>query len=171
MEPTTSPAAAELLSGGGIEMTPTPSNIFELRRGEPAPAFVERRRDYAGRVRFECRKAGVPLRIGEESDVYFLVVKPLFDAVVATLLLLLLAPLLIMIALLVKLQDGGPIFFVQNRTGYLGRRFPLIKFRTMIPGAEAAKADLRHINIHKDGSPPLSAAGCAPGASTSSRTW
>ena len=46
-----------------------------------------------------------------------------------------LAPLLALIALAVKLDSAGPVFFVQDRVGLGGRRFSLIKFRTMHPAA------------------------------------
>lgn len=48
--------------------------------------------------------------------------------------LLLCAPLMVLIALLIKLDSGGPVFFVQERIGLQGRRFRLIKFRSMLPG-------------------------------------
>jgi lipopolysaccharide/colanic/teichoic acid biosynthesis glycosyltransferase len=125
----------------------------------PLPAALERRRDYQERVRFQCRRSAVPLRLGEDGDVYFLVVKPLVDMVAATFLLLLLSPLFLVIAAMIKLHHGGPVFFVQSRTGHLGRRFPLLKFRTMIPDAEAAKATVSHLNLHGDGSPDFKATG------------
>ena len=118
----------------------------------------ERRGDYQARVQFQCRIAEVPLRISDRGDVYFLVLKPAFDKLVAAALLVLLAPLLLVVALAIKLQDGGPVFFVQSRTGYLGQRFPLFKFRTMIPDADKAKPSLAHLNLHQDGSPDFKAA-------------
>jgi lipopolysaccharide/colanic/teichoic acid biosynthesis glycosyltransferase len=58
--------------------------------------------------------------------------KRLFDLLLSTLLLLLLAPLLVLIALLVRCQLGVPIFFRQQRPGLRGRLFTLLKFRTML---------------------------------------
>lgn len=49
----------------------------------------------------------------------------------------LLAPLLALLALLVKVEDGGPAFFRHQRVGYRGRLFRVWKFRTMVPDAEA----------------------------------
>ena len=60
-----------------------------------------------------------------------------FDVVVASLALLLAWPLLLVIAALVFLEDHGPVFFRQERMGLDGKRFTIIKFRTMVPNAEA----------------------------------
>ena len=45
-------------------------------------------------------------------------------------------------AMLIKLDSPGPVFFIQERVGLNGRRFGMIKFRTMVPNAEALKAEL-----------------------------
>ncbi len=55
---------------------------------------------------------------------------------VAAAVLLLLSPVVALIALAIRLDDGGPILFVQDRVGRGGRRFLCYKFRTMIVGAE-----------------------------------
>lgn len=57
--------------------------------------------------------------------------KRLFDVLLSTLGLLLLAPLLLLIALWVKLDSPGPVFFRQERVGRHGRAFLIHKFRTM----------------------------------------
>lgn len=57
--------------------------------------------------------------------------KRLFDWVLSTLGLLLLAPLLLLIALAVKLDSPGPVFFRQERVGRFGKPFRIHKFRTM----------------------------------------
>ncbi len=62
------------------------------------------------------------------------------DVMVSLLLLLLSCPLLAVAALLIRLNDGGPIFYRQRRTGLLGRPFEVIKLRTMVQGAEAGEA-------------------------------
>jgi exopolysaccharide biosynthesis polyprenyl glycosylphosphotransferase len=64
------------------------------------------------------------------------------DLAVSSIALLLLAPLLGLIAMLVKLDSPGPALFRQTRIGKCGRRFTLFKFRTMAEGAEARAADL-----------------------------
>jgi exopolysaccharide biosynthesis polyprenyl glycosylphosphotransferase len=76
---------------------------------------------------------GIPL-IGMTEPKYSFktrVAKRLFDLCAASLLVVLLAPVLIGIALIVKLTSKGPIFFVQKRVGYHGRRFRFFKFRSM----------------------------------------
>ncbi|MCU1720396.1 MULTISPECIES: sugar transferase [unclassified Pseudomonas] len=66
----------------------------------------------------------------------------------ASLLIVLLAPLLLGLAVAVKASGPGPVFFVQKRTGYRGRNFGMFKFRTMVADAEARKESLRHLNKH-----------------------
>ncbi|MCB9777311.1 MAG: exopolysaccharide biosynthesis polyprenyl glycosylphosphotransferase [Alphaproteobacteria bacterium] len=58
----------------------------------------------------------------------------------------LLLPLLTLVGLLVKLQDGGPVFFVQQRVGRGGRTFPFFKFRSMVVDAEQQRAALEADN-------------------------
>jgi exopolysaccharide biosynthesis polyprenyl glycosylphosphotransferase len=78
-------------------------------------------------------------------------VKRCFDLVGATLGLLALAPVMVAIAIAIKLDSGGPVFFEQRRVGRHGHHFGVYKFRTMVPGAEALKDALRDRNEAKDG--------------------
>ena len=64
--------------------------------------------------------------------------KRTFDAALAGAGLLLSAPLWAAFAAAIKLEDGGPIFFTQERVGLNGRTFTALKFRSMRPDAEAA---------------------------------
>jgi lipopolysaccharide/colanic/teichoic acid biosynthesis glycosyltransferase len=59
-----------------------------------------------------------------------------YDVFFATIGLMLLSPVLTLIALLVKLGDGGPVFYRQRRIGQYGVPFLIIKFRTMVPNAD-----------------------------------
>lgn len=59
--------------------------------------------------------------------------KLVVDLFIALLSLPLLVPLIALIAIIIKVVDGGPVFFVQTRVGYRDRLFKLIKFRTMVP--------------------------------------
>jgi lipopolysaccharide/colanic/teichoic acid biosynthesis glycosyltransferase len=62
--------------------------------------------------------------------------KRLFDLLVASVLLLLLSPLLLVIAALIKLGDGGPVFYRAPRVGWRGQPFRMFKFRTMVQHAD-----------------------------------
>ena len=64
--------------------------------------------------------------------------KRTFDASLAGLGLLLSAPLWALIAAAIRIEDGGPIFYRQERVGLGGRRFSALKFRSMRPDAESA---------------------------------
>jgi lipopolysaccharide/colanic/teichoic acid biosynthesis glycosyltransferase len=63
--------------------------------------------------------------------------KRLLDIVLAGCGLILAAPLGLIIVAIIKIEDGGPIFFTQERVGKNGRHFLALKFRSMIPDAEA----------------------------------
>ncbi len=77
--------------------------------------------------------------------------KRVFDLLGALLGLLAVSPLLAVIAVAVKLEDGGPVFFRQQRVGRYGQRFRMLKFRTMVPNAEALKEGLRDRNEAQEG--------------------
>ena len=76
--------------------------------------------------------------------------KGALDLAVASVGLVVLAPLFAIVALLVKLDSPGPVFYGQRRVGLAGRLFRIIKFRTMRPGAEQQRADLLGHNIYGD---------------------
>jgi exopolysaccharide biosynthesis polyprenyl glycosylphosphotransferase len=69
-------------------------------------------------------------------------VKRGFDLLVASAVLLLTAPVLIAAAVAVRASGPGPIIFRQSRVGRAGERFELLKFRTMVPDAEARREEL-----------------------------
>jgi lipopolysaccharide/colanic/teichoic acid biosynthesis glycosyltransferase len=73
-------------------------------------------------------------------------VKRSFDLFGAGLGLLVLSPVFLVIAVLVKLDSPGPVFYRQIRIGRDGRPFRMWKFRTMVDGADAMKAPLRERN-------------------------
>jgi lipopolysaccharide/colanic/teichoic acid biosynthesis glycosyltransferase len=62
--------------------------------------------------------------------------KRLFDIVASAIGLLVLWPVFLVIAVLIKLEDGGPVFYRQERIGYKGRPFKIWKFRTMVVNAD-----------------------------------
>lgn len=70
--------------------------------------------------------------------------KRVMDVVVSALALVLLAPVLLAVAVAIKLDDGGPVVFRQQRVGNHGGLFTMYKFRTMVVDAEARLAALQH---------------------------
>lgn len=78
-------------------------------------------------------------------------VKRFFDILCSAIALLLLAPLFAFIAILIKLEDGGPIFFAQTRVGKWGRQFKMFKFRSMCVDAEKRLQELLAKNHHSTG--------------------
>lgn len=73
-------------------------------------------------------------------------VKRLMDIVASASLLALLSPLLALVAVGIKLDSNGPVFFVQDRVGFNKRRFRMLKFRTMLRDAEARMKEIEHLN-------------------------
>jgi len=78
-------------------------------------------------------------------------VKRSFDILAASLGLLAISPIMLICAIAIKLDSRGPIFFRQLRVGRHGERFHMLKFRTMVPDAEALKDGLRHRNEAQEG--------------------
>lgn len=103
-----------------------------------------RRRWLALRVALECLGWRLLVASGARS-------KRLFDIGASALALLLLSPLCVVLAVLIKLEDGGPVIFAQTRVGRFGREFRMYKFRSMRPDAEARLRELLAHNHHADG--------------------
>ena len=72
--------------------------------------------------------------------------KALVDRLAAIFGLLILSPILLTIAAIVKLTSSGPVLFGQERCGLNGRRFRVLKFRTMVANAESLKKRLEYLN-------------------------
>ena len=73
-------------------------------------------------------------------------IKRSFDVAGSALGLLLLAPLLVALAIAIKLDSPGPILFRQRRVGRHGHEFSMLKFRSMVNEAEQLKAELEYLN-------------------------
>jgi exopolysaccharide biosynthesis polyprenyl glycosylphosphotransferase len=71
-----------------------------------------------------------------------LAAKAVADRILAALLIVLLAPLMLLVALAVRVGVGRPVLYVQRRGGLYGHPFPMLKFRTMRVGAEQERAAL-----------------------------
>jgi len=74
------------------------------------------------------------------------VVKRGLDILVALVSLLLVSPLFLVTAIMIKATSPGPAFFIQKRVGLNKRRFRLYKFRTMVKGAEQKQSELENLN-------------------------
>jgi exopolysaccharide biosynthesis polyprenyl glycosylphosphotransferase len=79
-------------------------------------------------------------------DPLALATKRALDVVGASCVLLLTAPVLLAAAIAIKLTSPGPVLFRQQRCGLHGRRFEMLKLRTMVDDAEGRRADLAHLN-------------------------
>lgn len=108
-----------------------PSDVFAWRRGDIV-------HDPAGGL------DGLTLRV-VPVDYRRRLRRPV-ELLATLLLILLLAPVLLLVACIIRLHDGGPVFFVQRRHGLNRRVFPMLKFRTMVPGAEAMQSALEMHN-------------------------
>lgn len=80
------------------------------------------------------------------GELYRLYVKRGFDVLTSLFGLVLLSPFFLVIAILIKLDSRGPVFFRQVRAGKDGREFLFYKFRSMIEDAEELKESLMHLN-------------------------
>lgn len=82
---------------------------------------------------------------------YRTLVKRLIDLVAATVAAIIFSPILLLVGIAIRLEDGGPAFFVQERVGKDGRPFRLIKFRSMpvdtpnVPSARAGELRITRV--------------------------
>ena len=75
--------------------------------------------------------------------------KRALDVTAAVIGLLLLSPIFVVVAVLIRLTSPGPAIFRQVRCGLNGRRFVFYKFRSMCENAEEMKASLAHLNVRE----------------------
>jgi exopolysaccharide biosynthesis polyprenyl glycosylphosphotransferase len=91
----------------------------------------------------------IPLHRGHVPEIGLLFKRGL-DIVLSILAMIVLAPLMLAVAIAVKLDSHGPIFYTSERIGKKGRVFKCIKFRTMVRDAEKRRAEMMHMN-ERDG--------------------
>jgi exopolysaccharide biosynthesis polyprenyl glycosylphosphotransferase len=91
----------------------------------------------------------IPLHCGHVPEVGLLF-KRVFDVVFSSLTLILLSPLMLLIAIAVKLDSPGPALYKSERIGKKGRVFHCVKFRTMVKDADKRLADFMHMNERDD---------------------
>jgi len=80
------------------------------------------------------------------SSAEAMAVKRILDIVASLVALILLSPIFLITAVIIKLSDGGPVLFGQERSGLFGRTFKMWKFRSMVINAEALKEKLESQN-------------------------
>jgi exopolysaccharide biosynthesis polyprenyl glycosylphosphotransferase len=76
--------------------------------------------------------------------------KRILDVLISAAVLLLLSPVLLLLAIIVKLNSRGPVFYGSQRVGKKGKSFSCYKFRTMVTNADQLKAKLQHLNERDD---------------------
>jgi len=91
----------------------------------------------------------IPLHRGEVPEMG-LVFKRVFDTLFSIVVLVLLFPFLLLVAIAVKIDSPGPVFYNSERIGKKGVVFRCIKFRTMVRDAERRRAELAHMNERDD---------------------
>ncbi len=91
----------------------------------------------------------IPLHCGHVPEMGLLL-KRVVDIIFSSLALIVLSPVLLAVAIAVKLDSRGPIFYSSERIGKKGRVFHCTKFRTMVRDAEKRRADVMHMN-ERDG--------------------
>ena len=91
---------------------------------------------------------GIPVMTIQSGpqDSWQLVAKRVIDLLGSATLLFALAPFLIFIAILIRFDSPGPVFFTQERVGLNKRRFRILKFRTMTNGSDQQQGSLEHLN-------------------------
>jgi exopolysaccharide biosynthesis polyprenyl glycosylphosphotransferase len=108
------------------------SNLFNLKL---AHAHAEELDADSWITHYTCRGNG-----------WSLMAKRLLDFGLSLAALIVLAPLLLLTALVIKLTSPGPVLFVQERVGFNKRRFSIYKFRTMVANAETMIRELERLN-------------------------
>jgi exopolysaccharide biosynthesis polyprenyl glycosylphosphotransferase len=116
-------------SGVKVRLAPNTTELL-VQKGEYVPG--------TGVPLFELRP---PILTGWDWAV-----KRSFDVVVAFVLLVVLVPLWVIVALAIKLESRGPVFFVDRRMGVGEREFGMLKFRTMVVGAAEQQSNLEEAN-------------------------
>jgi exopolysaccharide biosynthesis polyprenyl glycosylphosphotransferase len=108
------------------------AEIFDLKLARPRTEAMD-------------RAAQIVANIGG-TNAWQLLVKRVLDVAGSLILLIVLAPLFLVAAVLIKLTSPGPVLFAQKRIGLNKRQFTMFKFRTMVPAAESIQEKLLHLN-------------------------
>jgi len=138
-----------LVTAGGYASSADLRRIgWDLEESEIELVVVPSLADVAGpRIRMRP-VAGLPLLHveGPQVDEAGGYAKRAFDIAVSSLAVAILSPLLLAVIVLIKLEDGGPVFFRQTRVGRKGEAFGMLKLRSMAVDAEQRLDEIRHLN-------------------------
>jgi exopolysaccharide biosynthesis polyprenyl glycosylphosphotransferase len=104
---------------------------------------------YNSTIEFIGHFPTIPLHCGQVPEVGLLFKRAL-DIAFSSMMLIVLSPLMLVIAMAIKLDSPGPVFHFSDRVGKKGRVFRCIKFRTMVSDAETRRSGLMHRN-ERDG--------------------
>lgn len=80
------------------------------------------------------------------KTISYLILKRIIDIIGSIIGIVLVSPVLLVTAVLIKLESKGRIFFSQTRVGLHGKEFKIYKFRSMVDGAEALRKSIEHKN-------------------------
>jgi exopolysaccharide biosynthesis polyprenyl glycosylphosphotransferase len=108
------------------------ASIFDLQKGSASNSRID--------------GMAVATYSPNSSEGWPMICKRMLDILVSSLLLVLLAPVFLVVAVLIKLDSTGQVFFVQDRVGLNKRRFQMFKFRTMVGNAAEKQSELESLN-------------------------
>ena len=104
-------------------------------------------------IPFKKFKSVVSLVESKQRAIKIPLIKRLFDIVFASFMLLLLSPVFLAIALAIRLESKGKVFYAAKRVGAGYQIFPFFKFRSMYTGADARLKELKHLNQYEEETP------------------
>ena len=96
-------------------------------------------------IKYIGQFATIPLHCGR-APAAGLLLKRIGDIILSCLILIAFSPLLLIVAIAIKLDSRGPVFYTSERIGKKGRVFSCTKFRTMVFDADQRRADVMHMN-------------------------
>ena len=109
-----------------------PADVFEARIAKARVDYL----DDATLLTFETPRPASMARVWKRA----------FDIAASCVVLVMLTPVFALVAVAIKIWSPGPVFFLQERVGLGGKKFRIVKFRTMVHNAEAAQAALEATN-------------------------
>lgn len=130
-----------LLSGKAFSAENSHCRKMILINGKPSLNGINRIREKPVNRQVVCKPTCAPA-----SESAYLATKRFLDFVLAAVCLALSAPIFALLAVLIKLDSKGPVFFSQERCGKKGKPFRMIKLRSMVRNAEELKPDIWHLN-------------------------